>query len=377
MGVQKRKPGGLKKAAAAAAPVAVVAPADNNSDTMAVELACDEGDEVGEVSAMLEMALARLDGADDAEEGALLLRGVVHESDRILRARAAASDAKDATTPLPAAFHFAYAAALFRLGLLVAAQQDDEDAQGGDAKDYFDAAIDRFEGGLIAFPGDWKLEEGLARAIIEKANLPLRNDPTVPKKQIDALVSDAAKHIQTALATLAASDLDESVSIISILIRHSELRDDAEGAKKWINVARVELNKLLQVDAAHVPTLMALGQTYMGAANDILDAGENGEDVDLAVVGKLVDESLKYLTKASEESEKKNASSKNVKLQLLLGEVFVNKANLLDEAEDEDAANEFYKKAVACFKFVEEADASALPEAFDSFLKDWESEMVA
>ncbi|KAJ3025318.1 UNVERIFIED_CONTAM: inhibitor of Brome mosaic virus [Siphonaria sp. JEL0065] len=377
----KRKPGGLKKAAAAAATEKVVekkeeeAPAIQTSkDEITVALDdVEAGDEVGEVAAMFELALGKLEVEGDIEEGACLLRGVVHESDRILRVRFE----EGLTEPLDARFHLTYGAALFRLGLLLDADAQDNDndqeEEGDNAAAYVDAAIDRFETGLELWPESWQLHEAIGRAQIEKANLIVRSDPTVPTKTIDASVIAAHKHLASALAALADKDLDESVAIITILIRHSQLREDQEGAKKWTNVARVELNKLLKSNATHIGALVALGATYMSAANDLLDAGENGDNVDMEAVGKLIDEALKYSTKANVEAEKKGQP--NVKLQLLLGEAYVNKANLLDEAENEDDANEFYKKAVACFKIVQEIDASALPEAFDSFLQEWESEM--
>ncbi|KAI9332357.1 nuclear pore complex subunit Nro1-domain-containing protein [Obelidium mucronatum] len=390
----KRKPGGLKKAAAAQAQdkdkkkdeeavesQAMDAP-QPEEDTLAVPVSGE--DEVAEVSAMLELALTKLADADAeaADEGALLLRGVVHESDRIVRVRFANNEEqREDEEALPARFHLAYGSALFRLGLLAAADAD-ADQDSSDSSDnapvaYLDAAIDRFDTGLDAWPLSWQLHEACARAIAEKANLLLAADQTLPEKEIDALIATAVKHMTAALTTLADTDLDESISIISILLRHAHLRDISEASKKWINIARVELNKLLKFNPAHVPALVTLGQTYMSSANQMLDAAEDDGDlaVDMEAVEKLIDEALKYASKASLHTDVTASTESNLKLQLLLGEAYVNKANLLDEAENEDSANEYYKKAVDCFKKVQEIDSSALPESFDSFLQDWESDM--
>ncbi|KAJ3266172.1 hypothetical protein HDU77_002303 [Chytriomyces hyalinus] len=376
MGIGKKKPAGLKKAAKETAKQPAAEPQEpqeqaTDPDTLAVPMSQESsGDEVAEVSAMLEIALAKLETPDDAEEGALLLRGVVHESDRILRSRFEHEDPNaPPPQPLPSSFHLAYGSALFRLGLLLLEDEDGE-GQESEALQYVEAAIDRYETGLDNDEADWKLNDALARALIEKANLTLRSDETFPLKNVDAIITSAFKRITTALKSLGSSDLNESVSVIVALVRHAQMREDVEGGKKWLNLARIELNKLLKVDPTHVLALQTLAQTYMTAVNDLLDAGENGQEIDLGAVQKLIDEALKYLNKAESVSE-----TSNVKLQLLLGEVYVNKANLLDEADDETKANEFYKKAVECFKRVEELDSSALPEAFDSFLKEWEEDL--
>ncbi|KAI8618706.1 nuclear pore complex subunit Nro1-domain-containing protein [Chytriomyces sp. MP71] len=325
---------------------------------------------------MFEIALAKLDKDEEAEEGMLMLRGVIHESDRILRSRFENVDeeAEAPPEPLPSTFHWTYGSALFRLGLLILEDEENDDAES-EALQYIEAAIDRYDTGLEqdGADKDWKLNEAMARAVVEKANLTLRQDPTYPLKKIDALIATAFKHISLALSILASNDHDESVAVLLILIRHAQLREDTDGAKKWLNTARVELNKLLKVDPTHTATLQTLAQTYMSAANDLLDAAEQSgaAETDLAAVGKLVDEALKYLHRA----ENKSGSAADVKLQLLLGEVYVNKANLLDEEDDETKANEFYKKAVECFQRVQGVDAKALPEEFDSFLKEWEADL--
>ncbi|KAJ3084850.1 hypothetical protein HDU99_001926 [Rhizoclosmatium hyalinum] len=398
-----KRPGGLKKSAGSNTPSASSealakkvkeskdaervedAEALDGEDTMQIALA-ETGNEIEEAAEMFKMALAKLDEGDDGvEEGAALLRGVVHESDRINRAHHSNNnsntDHSTSIQPLPPQFHLTYGAALFRLGLLLAhAESDGDEPDNAEPIAYFDAAIDRFEIGIDAIENDefaaWKLHEAVARAQIEKANLIFYSDETVPAKKIDEIVAQAVSHIEKALVALGDSDLDESISVISILVRHAQIRQlrDIKSSEKWINASRLELNKLLKADPNHIGALVALGQTYMTAANDLLErAEEHGEEVDLKAVEKLIDEALKHAEKGQKESDKKGKA--DVKLQLLLGEIFVNKANILDEAEKEEDADKFYKKAVSCFKQVQDLDASALPEAFDSFLQDWESEM--
>ncbi|KAJ3355941.1 hypothetical protein HDU83_002226 [Entophlyctis luteolus] len=430
-----KKPAGLKKARAAAATAATTEPPQAHAGNVsAVAVARvdqdahdvpgngldDEKDDSPSAQAdhlreMLAMALAKLadttvsdDNGDDggdvdadgaAEEAAMLLRGVVHEADRVLRLRAATISTEQNLSPLPPAFHLVYGEALLRLGLLLCdsdyGQNSSEDNQdeGSNTVDppdaYFDAAVDRFDVGLesldtalttssLVDDNDamlWKLHEGTARALIEKANWLARADRVIPAKEIDAIVSTAFnKHISAALSDLSARrDLDECVAILDLLLRHTQFCRDAAAKKKWTNVVRVELNKLVKLDQSHVGLWLLLARTYMDTANGMLDyAEENNSEIDTKTVGKLIDETLKYALRAQDEAKKKG-DNENVDIELLA--TFVNKANLMDENENESEANVFYKKAVKCFKLVNSVDAARLPEAFDTFIREWEAEM--
>ncbi|KAJ3094331.1 hypothetical protein HK100_006177 [Physocladia obscura] len=373
----------------------------------------DENDEseakqIQQTQEMLAMALAKLaeanevnetESIDATDEAAALLRGVVHESDRILRVHFAqqensnSNDNGSSNNFLPPAFHLAYGEALLRLALLMDTDSDAEtEAENGPIA-FLDAAVSRFETGLEvanASKDIWMLNEAIARALIHKANILIVQDPTVPSSIIDPIISSAHTHISAILKTLGNSDLNQSLESILLLVKHADIRQQVhpEAAKRCVNIARLDIVALLKFNDLHVPSLIALAQTYMTAANDLLDAAEStgnlddmdeddskNEKIDFKVVSKLLEEALKYTTKAQIASGSTYESGKNVTLQLLLGEIYVNKANLLDENENEDEANKFYKLAVSCFKAVETVDAAALPDAFDSFLRDWESEI--
>ncbi|KAJ1556431.1 hypothetical protein HK405_007583 [Cladochytrium tenue] len=152
--------------------------AEEPTDTVAVAVTGDGSDELGELKELFESALDKLE--NEEEDGASLLRAVIHESDRILRMyHEDAKQGPDAggdggiPTALMPDFHYIYASALFRLGM-VAAEEAAEGDQTSVYVEHLNAAVDRYERGLELLKkapskgAEWKFSEAIGRTLLEK-----------------------------------------------------------------------------------------------------------------------------------------------------------------------------------------------------------------
>ncbi|KAJ3213263.1 inhibitor of Brome mosaic virus [Dinochytrium kinnereticum] len=392
--IMKKRPGGLKQAAAAASvDQAQEAPKKklklsgkdgSAEDTIQVPIAAGSDDdnvnEFAELKAIFDSALSKL-GEGDAEEGSMLLRGVIHECDRILRVRDSA-DSTDGLEPLTWEFHFIYGSALYKLGLLT--MNDDEEEEKGDDEStlaFLDAAVERFETGLEdeAAQKDWTLHQALGRVLIEKANILIRSHTkgkTTKKKtseaDLDATVKTAITHFKKTIANLPKDHFEEeAINVAEALIRHAEFCSDFDKHEELSDLARSWLESVLKENPKSYTALKCKGSSFLGRANVILDLSEGGDVAHSDELEGSIDEALSCLQDAKALYQ---STETDVNLLLLLGEALVNKGNLFDEREEKDQADECYREAVKCFKKVESEDAGALPDQFDAFIKSWEED---
>ncbi|RUS28932.1 nuclear pore complex subunit Nro1-domain-containing protein [Jimgerdemannia flammicorona] len=123
---------------------------EDETQTLILNKEVEEGDEVAEVKVIYESAAEKLGeilcfmrsrsnplllASATAPKSALpLLRGTIHECDRILRNHSASSP------PLPASFHMTYGSALFDMGTVLEEEED--------PTPYWEAARERLEIGL-------------------------------------------------------------------------------------------------------------------------------------------------------------------------------------------------------------------------------------
>lgn len=134
---------------------------EDETQTLIIDKEVEEGDEVSEVKVIYESAVEKLGNvfmrdsrirmgcnvvivvdtilyfflilATTHKAALPLLRGTIHECDRILRNR-------HVTSPLPASFHLTYGSALFDMGTVLEEEED--------PAPYWDAARERLEIGL-------------------------------------------------------------------------------------------------------------------------------------------------------------------------------------------------------------------------------------
>ncbi|KAI7902335.1 nuclear pore complex subunit Nro1-domain-containing protein [Cokeromyces recurvatus] len=360
MATEKKRPRGLKGSAIAKAnkKSKVEEPTElpENAQTVVIDKEVEEGDEVGEAAALFESALEKLDAADPS--GALpLLRGTIHESDRILRNH-------QSENPLPSLFYYTYGLALYELGRLT----DDEEFEP-----YLDAAEERLNDALEHDTelGN-KIHIGLVKVWLAKAsNAVSEDEQTIPKlatKALDKLNDE----------TLANVPSKSIIELADIVLNHGELYDDLAACDKFRTWAENALEKVLKDEPNNANALSALGLSKLSLANYYLDHidEEQNEDNLAKEEEKALQEfvhSKNYFESAKQELVKIN----QVTPQILsdLAEAYLNVANLTLK-EDEQA--EIYKKAVENIKeakaLIDEKKLEfSLPEALTSFLEEFEA----
>lgn len=121
---------------------------------------------------------------------------------------------------------------------------------------------------------------------------------------------------------------------------------------------------------------MGLGIGWLYLADEVIEANENEENLELEPVSTYLKDAISSFTSALELAE---ASKKSpIALLLLLGEAHVHMGNITD-VDDEEADNQesmgHYRMAVENFRRVQVTDKEALPEQFEEFLLEWEAEL--
>ncbi|KAJ3103198.1 inhibitor of Brome mosaic virus [Phlyctochytrium planicorne] len=382
----KRKPGGLKKASSNASAASEEPNVPIKKAKLDIEGAKEdgtitvpimtEGDEEEndflELRALYETSLGKL-GEGAAEEGAMLLRGVIHECDRMLRARDNAETNND-LEPLTWEFHFIYGSSLFRLGLLGMEEESEETSGEETPLAFLDAAIDRFEAGLEEESGkeSWTLHQCLGRVLFEKANILVQSKTP---DSVGDLVSRGLECFEKTISLLPSESKEEElIGLADIVLLHAE-SDTSEWEKhdKLWELARGWLDNVLKENPKSYEALRSKGSSGLIRANFILESAEGGDSEHMDELEGAIDDALFNLTEARTLGGEKD----DVRLLKLLGETYVNKGNLLDERNETDDANDAYKAAVDCFKKVESLDSTALPNQFEEFIKSWEADADA
>ncbi|RCK54518.1 Enhancer of translation termination 1 [Candida viswanathii] len=127
--------------------------AGDSEEQLTVELpeGIDANDEVAQLEALYHKYM------DSEKDNELLVNGIVHECDSLLRR------AEDTKVTLPALLHSIYGRALAELAKCV--PDDDEDKERKQ-KEYIDAALERIEIGFEKFPGDAHLLVSKAKILL-------------------------------------------------------------------------------------------------------------------------------------------------------------------------------------------------------------------
>ncbi|KAI8379643.1 nuclear pore complex subunit Nro1-domain-containing protein [Radiomyces spectabilis] len=370
MAAEKKRPRGLKSSAAqkAAKKTKVDEPTEltekdipEGAQTVVLDKVVEEGDEIGEAAALYESAVEKFD--KDPSAALSLLRGTVHESDRILRNWASEE-------ALPLLFYLTYGSALYDLGRFT----EDEEFEP-----YLEAAEERLEKGLENYEA---LDEEA-----KKQNAAAMNKIKVALAKI--WIAKAASSVSEDLAEIpdlavrALSTLDEAlpacdypanvkVDLAAIVQNHGDLYSGLSARDKF----RLWSESLLET------VVKELGLCKLSLANYWLDQVEDTEGTDPKL--QLTEEEQKaydaivaskqYFQKAHDALEKTDQLTPYVYADL--AEATLNEANLVLEEEQQ---NTLYKQAVEYIKAAQEVAQKAsleytLPEGLASFLEDWESE---
>ncbi|GAA5795350.1 nuclear pore complex subunit Nro1-domain-containing protein [Helicostylum pulchrum] len=371
MPVEKKRPRGLKGSAMAKAnkKTKVQEPSTEmpeNAQTVVLDKVVEEGDEVGEAAALYESAIEKLE--TDPNAALALIRGTIHESDRILR------NLEDDAT-LPALFYYTYGSALYELGRLT----DEEEFEP-----YLDAAEERLNQGLTTEDANDvhnKIQLALAKIWLAKAASAVSEgeDQAVPELSVRALetLDKAMTDAQVLSKTI--------IELADIVQNHGDLYESIESRDKFRNWAESALNKVLEKEPENASALSGLGLCKLSLANYYLDNLDDDEEDDEEEEEKealnekeqqayqAILDSKKYFEAAKEELVKIDKVSPQVLSDL--AETLLNEANLVLKEEDQV---EIYKRAVENIKeanaLIEEKKLDfILPEALTSFLEEFEA----
>ncbi|KAI8875508.1 hypothetical protein K501DRAFT_338665 [Backusella circina FSU 941] len=372
MPAEKKRPRGLKNSAAnkkakvAKEPVQGEEPeVPENAQTIVIDKVVEEGDEIGEAAALYESGIEKLE--TDTSAALSLLRGAVHESDRILRNWSS----KD---PLPALFYYTYGSSLYELGRL----SEEEDFES-----YLDAAEERLNDALEHVKeGDDelknKLDVKLAMIWFAKAASTIsEGGETIPE-----LATRALETLKKATSDSKASPTT-IVELADIVQNHGDLYSNMESREKFTTWADNALVEVLKTEPKNTNAMIGLGSSKLSLANFWLDQIQEEEEEEEEEERKeLKDEEKKALEailesrKHYEEAKEELAKHNMVTPQILseLAEVYLNHANLVLEEEEQ---NKIYQEAAKTIKdaqvLIEENKLDyTLPEGLTSFLSEFE-----
>ncbi|KAI8338727.1 nuclear pore complex subunit Nro1-domain-containing protein [Chlamydoabsidia padenii] len=272
MAPEKKRPRGLKSSSASkkeapkkAKTNAAVDEKDipENAQTVMINKVVEEGDEVGEAAALLDEAIEKLEKSPS--EVLSLLRGTIHESDRILRNW-------ESDTPLPALFYYTYGTALYELGRL---SEDEEFTP------FLEAAEERIQDGFDHYKEKNspdqdilnKMDLTLGKIWLAKAALSVDADsndiPELALKALDTL--DRA----CGLSSVTTSAL---LDIGAIVRNHGDLYSSLEHRNKFTQWADGIFERILKDDPNNARALSELGLSRLALANHWLERMDELDD---------------------------------------------------------------------------------------------------
>ncbi|PIA18080.1 hypothetical protein COEREDRAFT_80031 [Coemansia reversa NRRL 1564] len=325
----------------------------DEANTATIMLRGDEGDEIDELEGIFDSAIEAINSED--ERALTLLRGTIHESDRILRLYDS-----DGKTP-EARFYYIYGTALFNFSEILEAEEEESTM-------YLELALHRLTQARDQMgdePFAWRVYLMLAKAGLELA---AESNAEVDRVEMALQVLDRA--LQTLekqqnneppteetpsvrIEALAAADMVLSLADSQRLPETSSVRlvqwGEASARKQHTNQADSE------------SSLVIARALWLRASALVVD-DEEDEVKEKELYTKLLTEAQSLLEKDGKEKPSSDAL-------LLLGEVQLNLGNV---QQDEDRQEELYKQAVATFRQVQ--SRGELPDQFAQFIDDFENQ---
>ncbi|KAJ2858575.1 hypothetical protein J3B02_000166 [Coemansia erecta] len=328
---------------------------DSNTATIMLKNDGNEASEIDELEGIFDGALEAL-SADDPERALTLLRGTIHECDRILRVH----DEQGQVALLEAKFFYIYGMALFSIS---------EIAEPDDKHEYLVLARDRLVQAEELMNEDlgWKVLEGLAKVRLELAATAtdvIDNDDAEQKEKGDRLINDAVGSLDKALSVLP-KDLPEqlvaeSLGIFDLVLSLVDSRRLSESASFSLLTWAEDTSSKLPDALSNTDVRTAQGRCKWIFSSILLEQ-QDEETGEVPRREELV-ESLGAALVLLKGIETNDAL-------LLHGEAALNLGNIVD---GEKRQEELYAEAVDCFKLVQ--DKGELPEQFAQFLEDFENE---
>ncbi|CAO3608350.1 unnamed protein product [Cunninghamella blakesleeana] len=378
---EKKRPRGLKSSAANKDTTKKAKTEVNNNEipenaqTVVIDRVVEEGDEVGEAAALFEDAVSKIE--KNPTEALALLRGTIHESDRILRNWSSEQS-------LPPLFYYTYGSALFELGFL---NEDDEE----ELDSYLEAAEERLENGLDHF-GEitdakekekheeviYKIKSVLGKIWLAKASSSI----TESTNEIPELATKALDTLDKVISYPTISN-DILISVANYTEKHGELYIDFSLRNKFTNLAEAIYKQILEKESDNHRVLSNLGLLNLSLANYWLERADENENDEENKSERNEEEqkaydaillAKKYLLEA--EGAKKKADALSPQIYSDLAETYLNEANLIFDEEEQKKIYKDVVKYIGEAKLYKEKDRSdfILPEGLELFLEEWKDE---
>ncbi|KAJ2613866.1 hypothetical protein H4S08_001988 [Coemansia sp. RSA 1365] len=323
----------------------------DEANTATIMLRGDEGDEIDELEGIFDSAIEAINNED--ERALTLLRGTIHESDRILRLYD-----NDGKTP-EARFYYIYGTALFNFSELLEAEEE--------STTYLELAHHRLtqaQEQMAEEPFAWRVYLMLA-----KAGLELATKSKAEVNKVDTALQDLDRALQT-LEKQQKNEVptEESPSVRLEALAAADMVLSLADSQRLPEISSARLVQWAEATARNQHTKQAdcesnlvIARALWLQASALLVDDEEDEVKEKDLYSKLLNEAQLLLEKEGEEK----ASSEAL---LLLGEVQLNLGNVQDE---EDRQEKLYKQAVATFRLVQ--SRGELPEQFAQFIDDFEN----
>ncbi|KAJ1852281.1 hypothetical protein GGH12_005444 [Coemansia sp. RSA 1822] len=339
---KRKRPMGLKARSAKKPATVTAAGAQEVADfadetTATVMLRGDDTNEIDELEGIFDSAMEALAEGED-ERALTLLRGSVHESDRLLRLHDTQGEGE-----LEPRFYYIYGSALFSLA---EASQDIEDRGV-----YLELALHRLEQAQEIMTEDIKgrVYMALAKVKLEMAAEAGSEDVDGVVQVLDQAVSALETNDGEATEQmLAASDL-----VLSLV---DSQRLPTRASSRLVAWGMAQARSLLQSQPDSDECRCVLARALWLQASAMI--GEDDEISDKPEFAKLLSEAVELLEKTE--------SSDGL---ILRGEIEINLGNAQD---DEMEMEQWYTRAVASFRRAQEM--GELPEQFVQFIDDFENE---
>ncbi|KAJ1883846.1 hypothetical protein LPJ81_007194, partial [Coemansia sp. IMI 209127] len=276
-----------------------------------------EATEVDELEGIFDSAMGEL-GADSTERALTLLRGTIHECDRILRLHH--HDANE--VPLEPKFYYIYGTALYSITEL--AEEVDEATK--ERKEYLELALERLDQACGAITGAepfaWRVHLGMAKASLELLAFNGDDSLDAPLQSLDSALA-AMEHDPTTQTDT------ESLAIVDLVLSFADSRRFPPPLNaRLVAWGETKLRAILK-DSQEADARYLLARALWLQASELLEAQEDedeDEEEEEEDDGEGIAERLKIkdlLSKANELLED-GASSDAL---LLRGEVILNLGN--------------------------------------------------
>ncbi|KAJ2497527.1 hypothetical protein GGH96_005020 [Coemansia sp. RSA 1972] len=334
---KRKRPMGLKARSAkkpltAAGAQEVADFADETTAT--VMLRGDDTNEIDELEGIFTSALEALGEGED-ERALTLLRGTVHESDRLLRLHDTTGEGE-----LEPRFYFIYGSALYSLA---EASQEIEDRGV-----YLELALHRLEQAKETMGDDVE-----ARVCMALAKVKLEIAAEAGSEDVDAAVQALDQAVQAFGTNDEAAQVLEASDLVLSLADSQRLPTRA--SSRLIEWGMAQARSLLKSQPDSDECRCILARSLWLQASALIN--DDDEISDTLLFAKLLNEAVEVL----------ESTESSVGL-ILRGEVEINLGN----AQDEEAEMEhWYTTAVATFRRAEEM--GELPEQFVQFIDDFEN----